>query len=165
MGHAWDVAAVYRELSFQIFSLIFSELIVDWFKHAFVIRSVADKEEGPRCAPGRPFLSPAERDTPFLRFNNLTPELYAKYLHVLYRDVASPPRPGAVTGHSTQIFRRLSFAPMPLVCFLGCSVVKRLPTWWGWHHGLVLVLFMCAAVLLKVGLGPWLRLVFRGASR
>jgi hypothetical protein len=72
-----------------------SELVVDWIKHAFI-----------------------------LKFNNINSDVYKKYRRTLAKDVVTRRKNMALGDQLDAVSRRLGFIPMPLGCLV-CRVVAN----------------------------------------
>uniref|UniRef100_H2YLP4 Uncharacterized protein n=1 Tax=Ciona savignyi TaxID=51511 RepID=H2YLP4_CIOSA len=79
----------FMEIIPNMLMLLFSECVVDWFKHAFV-----------------------------LKFNHIPIESYKEYRATLAYDVASSRHKDSVNDHSDVVSRRLGFIPLPLAVLM-----------------------------------------------
>lgn len=82
--------------------ILVAELVVDWFKHAFVTR-----------------------------FNEITCEVYREYTITLAYDLVSTKLKRAYADHSDLVSRRMGFSPLPLsVLVIGVCVSSLQISWW-----------------------------------
>ncbi|XP_078488121.1 transmembrane anterior posterior transformation protein 1 homolog isoform X1 [Ciona intestinalis] len=79
----------FTEIIPNMLMLLSSECVVDWFKHAFV-----------------------------LKFNHIPIESYSEYRATLAYDVASSRHKDSINDHSDVVSRRLGFIPLPLAVLI-----------------------------------------------
>ena len=78
------------DLAYAIGMIAAMEVMVDWLKHAFVVK-----------------------------FNFIPPDIYAKFTTALCVDLAEPRgRRRGDSGHAMAIAARIGFVPIPLLCLL-----------------------------------------------
>jgi len=65
----------------------FSEMLIDWFKHAFATK-----------------------------FNDMRPELYSRFQNILCTDIVKSRRTKSAVDHSHALSKRIGFVPLPLGC-------------------------------------------------
>ncbi|KAK7571123.1 hypothetical protein V9T40_014727 [Parthenolecanium corni] len=82
--YAWAEEKFY-DMMLDCFTVVFSELAVDWIKHAFITK-----------------------------FNELPIEIYKEYTYSLAYDIAQTHQRHAFTDHSDLVARRMGFIPLPL---------------------------------------------------
>lgn len=109
----WDESQFYVLLPDCILILI-SEMVVDWFKHAFVTR-----------------------------FNEINCEVYREYTVTLAYDLVSSKLKRAYADHSDLVSRRMGFIPLPLsVLVLRVCASSLTINWWQGYLCLLL-LYLC----------------------
>ncbi|KOS12947.1 hypothetical protein Malapachy_0541 [Malassezia pachydermatis] len=147
------VNVFFRTLN-PVFTVLISEMLVDWLKHAFITKS-----------------------------NHIRPAIYGRYMDVLCRDVLPPKTSVAMDGYTQRqasfvdqsplATRRLGLAVLPLVCVsirIAFQIIDMLwmtkedmdldtvDRWWdfvtlGVMMGLVMLIGWVALVVLKILLG------------
>lgn len=109
----WDEEQFYVLLPDCILILI-SEVVVDWFKHAFVTR-----------------------------FNEITCEVYREYTITLAYDLTSSKLNQAYADHSDLISRRMGFIPLPLAVLVIRVFASSVTINWWQGHLCLLLLYLC----------------------
>ncbi|KAG9510905.1 Transmembrane anterior posterior transformation protein 1, partial [Fragariocoptes setiger] len=100
--------------------ILVAEMVVDWFKHAFVTR-----------------------------FNEISCEVYREYTVTLAYDLASSKLKRAYADHSDLVSRRMGFIPLPLAVLVFRVFASSL-TMNSWQGSLCLILAYCCMVTFKI---------------
>lgn len=82
--HDWSIEAV-EDIVVYIAVILFAELIIDWMKHAFIVK-----------------------------FNNLSVDIYPEYRATLTKEYIQARNPKNGVEHADLISRRMAFSPLPL---------------------------------------------------
>nr|CAB3266812.1 transmembrane anterior posterior transformation protein 1 homolog [Phallusia mammillata] len=117
--YAWNYEH-FMELLPNIFALIASEYVVDWFKHAFV-----------------------------LKFNHIPIESYKEYRATFAYDVATSRQVGSISDHCDLVSRRLGFIPLPLAVLI-FHVTRISIDFHGATGILVIAIGYLALILVKI---------------
>lgn len=102
--------------------ILTAEVIVDWFKHAFVTR-----------------------------FNEITSEVYGEYTVTLAYDLVSSKLKRAYADHSDLVSRRMGFIPLPLAVLVIRVCASALTIDW-WRGHLCLLLGYLCLLTLKIAI-------------
>ncbi|XP_052771942.1 transmembrane anterior posterior transformation protein 1 homolog isoform X1 [Mya arenaria] len=110
---AWDLEHLWVLLPDAIIVLI-SEVLVDWGKHAFV-----------------------------LKFNEILADVYGEFKVKLALDMASSRQSQAFTDHSDLVSRRMGLTPLPLACLLYLIVSRSVRLTTTMDYTILALLYLC----------------------
>ncbi|WAR22143.1 TAPT1-like protein [Mya arenaria] len=117
---AWDLEHLWVLLPDAIIVLI-SEVLVDWGKHAFV-----------------------------LKFNEILADVYGEFKVKLALDMASSRQSQAFTDHSDLVSRRMGLTPLPLACLLYLIVSRSVRLTTTMDYTILALLLMSFKVLNSI---------------
>ncbi|XP_053407130.1 transmembrane anterior posterior transformation protein 1 homolog [Mercenaria mercenaria] len=110
---SWDIEHLWVLLPDALMVLV-SEILVDWGKHAFI-----------------------------LKFNEIPADVYREFKVKLALDMATSRQSQAFTDHSDLVSRRMGLTPLPLACLLYRILTKSIPVSTYMHYSILFVLYLC----------------------
>ncbi|XP_060565743.1 transmembrane anterior posterior transformation protein 1 homolog [Ruditapes philippinarum] len=110
---AWDIDHLWVLLPDALMVLL-SEVLVDWGKHAFI-----------------------------LKFNEIPADVYREFKVKLALDMATSRQSQAFTDHSDLVSRRMGLTPLPLACLLYRILSKSVPLSTYMDFTILFLLYLC----------------------